>query len=42
MRTEQFPKPFWRSARKSWFVQIAGRQVRLGPDEDDDFSSTTN
>jgi integrase len=29
----KFPKPFFRSARNCWFVQIGGKQVRLHPDE---------
>ena len=29
----KFPKPFFRSARNCWFVQIAGKRVRLHPDE---------
>jgi hypothetical protein len=28
------PKPFFRTARKAWFVQVAGKQVNLGPDLD--------
>jgi integrase len=32
-----FPKPFYRSARNSWFVQIGSRQIRLGADRDDAF-----
>jgi hypothetical protein len=30
-----FPKPFYRSARKAWFVQIGSRQISLGTDRDD-------
>lgn len=30
----KFPKPFFRTARKAWFVQIAGKQTNLGPDRD--------
>jgi integrase len=30
----KFPKPFYRTARKAWFVQVAGKQVNLGPDHD--------
>jgi len=26
------PKPFFRKSRKTWYVQISGRQVSLGPD----------
>jgi integrase/recombinase XerC len=29
----KFPKPFFRTARNCWFVQIGGKQVRLHPDE---------
>ncbi len=29
-----FPKPFFRGARGLWYVQVAGRQVNLGPDRD--------
>jgi integrase len=33
-----FPKPFYRSARKAWFVQLLdGRQVNLGPDREEAF-----
>jgi hypothetical protein len=28
-----FPKPFFRANRGVWYVQIAGRQVNLGPDK---------
>lgn len=28
-----FPKPFWRSKRGRWYVQLDGKQVNLGPDE---------
>jgi hypothetical protein len=30
----KFPKPFFRTARKAWFVQVAGKQVNLGPERD--------
>jgi integrase len=30
----KFPKPFFRTARKAWFVQVAGKQVNLGPDRE--------
>jgi hypothetical protein len=30
----KFPKPFFRTARNAWFVQVAGKQVNLGPDRD--------
>lgn len=29
-----FPKPWWRSERNAWFVQVDGKQVNLGPDKD--------
>lgn len=29
-----FPKPFIRTARNSWFVQIGPRQIKLGADKD--------
>lgn len=29
----KFPKPFYRTARKAWFVQVGRKQVNLGPDE---------
>jgi len=31
----KFPKPFFRTARKAWFVQVDGKQVNLGPDQDE-------
>ena len=37
MRSDQFPKPFWRAARNNWFVQIDGKQVKLSPDKDEAF-----
>ncbi|CAN5702389.1 hypothetical protein BH23PLA1_BH23PLA1_41280 [soil metagenome] len=30
----KFPKPFYRTARKAWFVQVGGKQIKLGPDRD--------
>ena len=27
-------QPFFRPTRKTWFVQIDGKQINLGPDED--------
>ena len=30
----KFPKPFFRTARNAWYVQVAGKQVTLGPDRD--------
>jgi hypothetical protein len=29
-----FPKPFFRSARNAWFVQIDGKQIKLAEDRD--------
>lgn len=29
-----FPKPFFRKSRKLWYVQIDGKQINLGPDEE--------
>jgi integrase len=37
MRSDQFPKPFFRSARNAWFVQVGGRQVKLHADRDEAF-----
>ena len=34
----KFPKPFFRTARQAWFLQLAGKQVNLGPDRDAAFS----
>lgn len=31
-RMAKFPKPFYRKPRKLWYVQIAGKQINLGPD----------
>ncbi len=28
-----YPKPFFRTARKAWFVQVGTQQVNLGPDQ---------
>jgi hypothetical protein len=30
----KFPKPFFRTARNAWFVQVAGKQINLGPDRE--------
>lgn len=30
----KFPKPFFRSARKAWFLQGSAKQIKLGPDRD--------
>lgn len=32
------PKPFFRSSRNRWYVQIDGRQVNLGPDKEKAFA----
>jgi len=32
-----YPKPFFRARRGLWYVQVAGRQVNLGPDRDGAF-----
>jgi hypothetical protein len=32
-----FPKPFFRTARNAWFVQIGPRQINLGTDKDEAF-----
>jgi len=37
LRTDQFPKPFWRAARNAWFVQVNGKQVKLSADKDEAF-----
>ena len=29
-----FPKPFFRPSRGLWYVQIRGKQINLGPDQD--------
>lgn len=33
----RFPKPFFRSARNAWFVQVGTRQIRLSGDRDEAF-----
>jgi hypothetical protein len=33
-----FPKPFFRSARQAWFVQIGDRQIRLAENKDEAFT----
>ncbi len=30
----RFPKPFFKKSHQSWYDQLDGRQVRLGPDRD--------
>jgi integrase len=32
-----YPKPFFRKSRRTWYVQINGRQHNLGPDQEDAF-----
>ena len=34
-----FPKPFFRASHGLWYVQIAGQQHNLGPDEDATFTA---
>jgi integrase len=34
----QFPKPFFRASRQTWYVQIHGKQVNLGIDRDKAFA----
>ncbi len=31
------PKPFFKQARKSWYVETDRRQIKLGPDRDEAF-----
>ena len=33
-----FAKPFYRKSRGLWYVQLNGKQVNLGPDQDDAFT----
>jgi len=33
-----FPKPFFRTARNTWFVQIGDRQIKLAADKDEAFT----
>jgi integrase/recombinase XerD len=30
----KFPKPFFRTARKAWFLQVGDKQIKLGSDRD--------
>jgi integrase len=30
----KFPKPFFRTARGAWFVQVSGKQINLGPNQE--------
>ena len=32
-----FPKPFYRKQRRRWYVEIAGKQINLGPNQDEAF-----
>ena len=32
-----FPKPFFRTGRGVWYVEIDRRQINLGPDRDEAF-----
>ena len=32
-----FPKPFFKKSRKSWYVEINRRQIKLGPNRDEAF-----
>lgn len=32
-----FPKPFYRKARRRWYVEINGKQINLGPDQEEAF-----
>jgi hypothetical protein len=32
---KQTREPFWRAARKCWYVNLGARQVRLAPDRDE-------
>ena len=32
-----FPKPFFKKSRKSWYVEINRRQIKLGADRDEAF-----
>jgi hypothetical protein len=34
-----FPKPFCRPARSLWYVQIDGKQINLGADKTEAFTS---
>ncbi len=29
----RFPKPFFKKSHRCWYVELDGKQVRLGPDE---------
>jgi hypothetical protein len=33
----KFRKPFYKKSHKSWYVQLDGKQIRLGPDKDEAF-----
>jgi hypothetical protein len=32
-----YPKPWFRPSRNTWYVEIEGRQHKLGPDRDEAF-----
>lgn len=32
-----FPKPFYRQARRRWYVEVGSKQINLGPDRDKAF-----
>jgi integrase len=32
-----YPKPFFRTSRRLWYVQLDGKQINLGPDRDEAF-----
>ena len=38
----KFPKPFFRTARNAWYVQVAGKQIPLGPDATRRSAATTS
>lgn len=33
----RYPQPFWREARKSWFVQLGKKQIKLSPEREEAF-----
>jgi hypothetical protein len=35
--TAKFPRPYFRSQRGTWCVQLRGRQITLGSDRDEAF-----
>jgi hypothetical protein len=32
-----FPRPFFRTPRNRWYVELDGKQINLGPDKDEAF-----